>query len=275
VDRLAVDALRDLGAQVHLVHPLGGKAFEYRRVENDERDAIDRADLLRLGRLPEAWIAPPPTRELELARHRAKLVGLRGNCKAQIHGVLAMCGIRVSMSELPDLEGAELLDRLQLPKPCAARIAALRRLITDVDLEIAAFAGRVRARPARDPGFVAVRHTGRAGSADPASSVADRPAGERSQSRSPVTAGAPDATPAVITVCLTLTVGRGGAVGLPGAAEKTSEVECNWATRKRFSRWGGPSAATPFPASNGLAASSTITLDQPAVPDHPGQCRWC
>jgi transposase len=31
----AVDALRDLGAHVHLAHPLGVKAFEYRRVKND------------------------------------------------------------------------------------------------------------------------------------------------------------------------------------------------------------------------------------------------
>ncbi len=37
----------------------------------------DLADLLRMGRLPEAWIGPPQTRELrELVRHRAKLVGL-------------------------------------------------------------------------------------------------------------------------------------------------------------------------------------------------------
>ena len=74
----AADALQELGAQVHLAHPLGVKAFEYRRVKNDQRDATDLADLLRMGRLPEAWIAPPATRELrELVRHRAKLVGLR------------------------------------------------------------------------------------------------------------------------------------------------------------------------------------------------------
>ena len=46
------------GAEVHLAHPLGVKAFSYRRVKNDERDAADLADLLRMGRLPEAWIAP-------------------------------------------------------------------------------------------------------------------------------------------------------------------------------------------------------------------------
>ena len=109
----AVDALQELGAQVHLAHPLGVKAFEYRRVKNDERDARDLADLLRMGRLPEAWIAPPATRELrELVRHRAKLVGIRSNCKAQIHAVLAKCGIQVSMTDLFGLAGTELLDRL-------------------------------------------------------------------------------------------------------------------------------------------------------------------
>src|SRR5215207_5964326 len=45
----AVDALREQGAVVHLAHPLGVKAFEYRRVKNDERDAADLADLLRMG----------------------------------------------------------------------------------------------------------------------------------------------------------------------------------------------------------------------------------
>ena len=55
----AVDALAELGATVHLAHPLGVKAFSYRRVKNDQRDAADLADLLRMGRLPHAWIAPP------------------------------------------------------------------------------------------------------------------------------------------------------------------------------------------------------------------------
>jgi hypothetical protein len=47
------------------------------------RDAADLADLLRMGRLPEAWIAPPQTRELrELVRYRAKLVAIRSGLKA-------------------------------------------------------------------------------------------------------------------------------------------------------------------------------------------------
>ena len=70
----AADTLAAAGAEVHLAHPLGVKAFGYRRVKNDERDAVDLADLLRMGRrLPEASIAPPRVRELrELTRHNGR-----------------------------------------------------------------------------------------------------------------------------------------------------------------------------------------------------------
>ncbi|HUY50980.1 MAG TPA: hypothetical protein VMV92_35625 [Streptosporangiaceae bacterium] len=53
-DYWAAGTLAAAGAEVHLAHPLGVKAFTYRRVKNDERDAADLADLLRMGRLPEA-----------------------------------------------------------------------------------------------------------------------------------------------------------------------------------------------------------------------------
>ena len=73
------------GATVHLAHPLGVKGFRYRRVKNDVRDASDLADLLRMKRLPEAWIAPPQVRELrELVRYRAKIVAIRSGLKAQV-----------------------------------------------------------------------------------------------------------------------------------------------------------------------------------------------
>ena len=67
----AADTLAAAGAEVHLAHPLGVKAFSHRRVKNDELDARDLADLLRMGRLAEAWIAPPEIRELrEITRYR-------------------------------------------------------------------------------------------------------------------------------------------------------------------------------------------------------------
>jgi len=154
----AVDTLAEAGASVHLAHPLGVKAFEYRRVKNDLRDAADLADLLRLGRLPESWIAPPATRELrELVRHRAKLVALRSHCKSQVHAVLAKCGVAVPMSDLFGVGGTQLLDSLQLPAPYAARIASLRRIMDALDFETGLFVKLARGRLAADPGYRAVQ----------------------------------------------------------------------------------------------------------------------
>jgi transposase len=48
------------------------------------------AQLLRVDLLPEAWIAPPPVRQLRaLLRHRAQLVRLRTLLRNRIHAVLA------------------------------------------------------------------------------------------------------------------------------------------------------------------------------------------
>ncbi|HKO33089.1 MAG TPA: transposase, partial [Candidatus Limnocylindria bacterium] len=119
----AADTLAELGASVHLAHPLGVKMFSYRRVKNDVRDAADLADLLRMGRLPEAWIAPPATRELRgWVRHRAKLVGVRSNLKCQIHALLANAGVQVGMSDLFGPGGQDLLARVALTPESRARV---------------------------------------------------------------------------------------------------------------------------------------------------------
>ena len=66
----AADALAAAGAEVHLAHPLGVREFSHRRVKN-ELDARDLADLLRMSRLTEAWIAAPEIHELrEITRYR-------------------------------------------------------------------------------------------------------------------------------------------------------------------------------------------------------------
>ncbi len=154
----AVDALEASGAQVHLAHPLGVKMFEHRRVKNDVRDATDLADLLRMGRLPEAWIAPPATRQLrELVRHRAKLVALRSGCKCEVHAVLAKLGIQVPMSDLFAERGLQLLAHVHAPAPYVARIQSLQRLIEALDVEVDLFARLARGKLAADQGYRAVQ----------------------------------------------------------------------------------------------------------------------
>ena len=90
----AVDVLQELGAEVHLVNP-SGLAWGDRRVKNDYRDCCDLIERMRLGKLPEAWIAPPATRELrELVRFRHKLMQMRTGLKAQVKAVVAKHGLR-------------------------------------------------------------------------------------------------------------------------------------------------------------------------------------
>jgi transposase len=133
----AADVLEEAGAEVHLAHPLGVKAYTYRRVKNDERDAADLADLLRMGRLPEAWIAPPEIRELrELTRYRDKLVKLRTSVKDQVHAVLAKLGIPVTCTDIFGTWGNTWLDGLDLPQPYAGKVASLRQLNTELTGEI-------------------------------------------------------------------------------------------------------------------------------------------
>jgi transposase len=154
----AADLLAALGAEVHLAHPLGVKAFSYRRVKNDVRDATDLADLLRMGRLPEAWIAPPATRELrQLVRHRAKLVHLRTSLRCQVHAVLAGQGIAVSISDLFGVAGTQLLDGLDLPPDYQHRVDSLRRLIPAFDDEIDQVSKITSARLRGHPGYTAVQ----------------------------------------------------------------------------------------------------------------------
>jgi transposase len=132
----AVDLLQALDCNVHLANP-SGLNWGQRRVKNDERDATDLIDLLRIGRLPEAWIAPPETREIrELVRYRAKLVALRTGLKAQIHAVLAKEGVIPQLKELWGPAGTRELNSLELGDAYHIRLDSLRELIGRYDHEV-------------------------------------------------------------------------------------------------------------------------------------------
>jgi transposase len=150
----AADVLAENGARVHLAHPLGIKGFTYRRVKNDVRDAADLADLLRMGRLPEAWIAPPAVRELrELVRHRAKLVIVRSGFKAGVHAILAKQGLHLPVKELFGPRGRAELAAAPLDRAYRARLNAYLRIVDTLDGEIVMADGWIAARLARDVGY--------------------------------------------------------------------------------------------------------------------------
>jgi transposase len=153
----AADVIDECGGTVHLAHPLGNN-WGNRRVKNDERDATDLVDLLRMGRLAEGWVAPPPLRELrELIRYRGKLVHLRSNLKAQVHAVLAKEGVAVPMTDLFGVGGQLLLDEVELGKAYRIRVESLRDLIEICNREIAMLEKETAPFFAGDLGYHAVQ----------------------------------------------------------------------------------------------------------------------
>ena len=99
------------GAAVHLAHPLGVKAFEYRRVKNDERDAA----ILRIccgwaGCRRRGSPRRPPGSCASWSGTGPSWSRCARGCKAQVHAVLAKCGVAVPMSDLFGVAGTDLLD---------------------------------------------------------------------------------------------------------------------------------------------------------------------
>jgi transposase len=154
----AADVIAECGARLHLAHPLGIAGYEHRRVKNDVRDATMLADLLRMGRLPEAWVAPPEVRELrEMVRYRAKLSRLRAGLKSQVHQTLGKEGVIPDTKSIWHSGGQRWLDDLQLGDAYVDRIASLRDLIELYDREISHCDTRINWRLRGDPRYKALQ----------------------------------------------------------------------------------------------------------------------
>jgi transposase len=153
----AVDLLQAMGARVHLANP-NALNWGDRRVKNDVADATDLADMLRLGRLPEAWIAPPAIRELrELVRYRAKLVQLRSGLKAQVHAVMAKEGVLPAVGDMFSQVGNRHLDAMALAPNFERRVRSLRELVIVYDHQIEQLEKVIHDHLRHDRGYLAVQ----------------------------------------------------------------------------------------------------------------------
>jgi transposase len=150
--------IAECGARLHLAHPLGIAGYANRRVKNDLADATLLADLLRMGRLSEAWVAPAAVRELrEEVRYRHKLCRLRSGLKAQVHQVLGKEGVIPEIKGIWWSGGQRWLDELQLADVYTNRIGSLRDLIDLYDREILQSDTRIHRRLKGDPGYEAIQ----------------------------------------------------------------------------------------------------------------------
>jgi transposase len=153
----AVDVLDELGAEVHLVHP-SGLNWGNRRVKNDYRDCRELLERMRLGKLPESWIAPPEIRELrELVRFRWKLVAIRTGLKAQVKAVLAKAGLQPPVDDLWGTTGSKYLDETELGDGSTIRVESIRDLVEILDREITMLERETYRRLKDHPGYRAIQ----------------------------------------------------------------------------------------------------------------------
>jgi len=154
----AAGVITEAGGRVHLAHPLGIKGFENRRVKTDRVDARLLADLLRMGRLPEAWIAPESIRhQRELVRYRRKLSQLRAGLKAQVHAVLGKEGLLAPINHLWGPGGSVWLDETEMAEAYETRVRSLRRLIKLYDTEITKLDARIAEVFKGDEGYETIQ----------------------------------------------------------------------------------------------------------------------
>lgn len=130
--------LLDRELEATLVHPYGVKLIVQSRKKSDRVDAFHLADLLRLGRLPAAYVATPEERELrELVRHRADLQAQLVRAKNRIHAMLQERDEHFEGSDLFGKKGRVWLARRSFENAAKLRVG---QLLVGIDLHSAQIA---------------------------------------------------------------------------------------------------------------------------------------
>src|SRR5690242_20483312 len=147
-----VELLEDYGFAPHLVHPSRCKAIASARLKNDKVDAAILGQLLRADLLPEAWIAPPPVRQLRaLLRHRVALVRLRTRLRNRIHAIVADYGYDRPAGGYWSGPGRAWLASLQLPAVSRELIEDYLGLIDALQERVDRLDWEIRQRARSDP----------------------------------------------------------------------------------------------------------------------------
>ena len=142
-----------------LVHPYGVRLIVQSRKKSDRIDAYQLADLLRLGRLPKAYIATPWEQELrDLVRHRADIQARATRAKNQIHAILQERDEHCSWSDLFGKSGRRWLKSRKFAASTKLRVDHLLEQIDQAKEQVAATDSAVEALIADDP-FVELLQT--------------------------------------------------------------------------------------------------------------------
>ena len=147
------------GFHATLVHPYGVKLIVQSRKKSDRVDAFQLADLLRLGRLPSAYVATPWEQELrDLVRHRANIRARATRAKNRIHAILQERDEHCSWSDLFGKAGRRWLESLEFPASTRVIVGHLLAQIDQATAQLTETDEAIEALVAGDP-FVELLQT--------------------------------------------------------------------------------------------------------------------
>ena len=122
-----------------LVHPYGVKLIVQSKKKSDRVDSFQLADLLRLNRLPESYIATAEERELRvLVRHRSDLRASMTRCKNRIHAVLHEHDEHCELTDVFGKGGRRWLARLRFEGGVKLRVGHLLEQIDQLEVQLKA-----------------------------------------------------------------------------------------------------------------------------------------
>ncbi len=104
--------LQGLGLDVKMAHPLEVRRRAGNKKKTDAIDSYELADLLRMKRLPEAFVPSPELNERrQLLRFRVDLGKKANTTKSQIHALLVHNGIVSDLTDIFGVSGREEMAR--------------------------------------------------------------------------------------------------------------------------------------------------------------------
>lgn len=144
--------LKGLGLDVRMAHPLEVRRRAGNKKKTDALDSFELADLLRMKRLPEAYVPSPEANERrQVLRYRIDLGKKARLVKNQLHALLVHNGVTFELSDTFGVEGRSRLDRMKLP---SSQRYLLDGLLAQLDLlgrQIEEVEGRLAELGSTDP----------------------------------------------------------------------------------------------------------------------------
>jgi transposase len=152
--RFVVEELQAVGADVRLAEPAEASSMRgsKKRAKTDRADARHLRELLMVGRLPEAWIAPGHLLDLRArVRLRHTLVDQRGEWQQRIQAVLYHHGV-AQRRDLLTAEKRQWLEQLDLPAVAREQVTVALSVIDALDAQSEPLTRELRAYARRQSG---------------------------------------------------------------------------------------------------------------------------